>query len=266
MAGILEKRQSLHQRLATQQDLSDELRSQLGHMQALANIGMISAMIAHEMNNILTPLGNYAYLAMKHPEDGELTRKALEKTTTNSHRAARILDSMLAMANGRPSKMDWHPVKKMVEEIFLCLARDFSKDRIKVIVNIDDELMVFAEDICLQQVLMNLILNAREAMLPKGGTLAISARQDAATLKIAIADTGCGIQRCDLAKIFQPFYTTRTEPSQAARHGAGLGLAFCKRVVEAHNGAISVDSQLGGWGTTFRISLPIPDPGDQVTH
>jgi signal transduction histidine kinase len=257
VAGILEKRQSLHQRLATQQQLSEQLRSQLGHMQALANIGMISAMIAHEMNNILTPLGNYAYLAMKHPEDSQLTRKALEKTTINSRRAARILESMLAMANGRPRKMDWHPVKAMIEEIFSCLARDFSKDRIKVVVDIDDELMVFAEDICLQQVLMNMILNAREAMSPKGGALTISARQDAGSVRIEIADTGCGIEQCDLAKIFQPFFTTKTESSQAARHGAGLGLAFCKRVVEAHNGAISVDSQ-PGCGTTFRITLPVP--------
>ncbi len=226
-------------------------------MQALANIGMISAMIAHEMNNILTPLGNYAYLAMKHPEDGELTRKALEKTTTNSRRAAKILDSMLAMANGRPRKMDWHSVKAMLEEIFLCLARDFSKDRIKVVVDVDDELMLFGEDICLQQVLMNLILNARQAMLPKGGTLTIGARRDTASVRIEIADTGCGIEQPDLAKIFQPFFTTRTEPSQAARHGAGLGLAFCKRVVEAHNGAISVDSQ-PGCQTTFTITLPVP--------
>ncbi len=257
MAGILEKRQSLHQRLATQRQLSDQLQSQLGHMQALANIGMISAMIAHEMNNILTPLGNYAYLAMKHPEDSELTRKALEKTTTNSRRAAKILDSIMAMANGRPRKMDWRPVKAMVDEIFLCLARDFSKDRIKVVVDVDDELTVFAEDICLQQVLMNLILNAREAMAPKGGTLTIGARQDTDSVRIEIADTGCGIQRCDLAKIFQPFFSTKTESAQAARHGAGLGLAFCKRVVEAHNGAISVDSK-PGCGTTFRITLPVP--------
>ena len=259
MESILEKRQSLHQRLANQQQLSDQLRSQLGHMQALANIGMISAMIAHEMNNILTPLGNYAYLAMKHPEDAQLTRKALEKTTTNSRRAAKILDSMLAMANGRPGKMDWHPVKASIEEIFSCLARDFSKDRIKVVIDVDDELTVFAEDICLQQVLMNLILNARQAMMPKGGTLTISARKDDASVRIEITDTGCGIQRCDLAKIFQPFYTTRTELTQAERHGAGLGLAFCKRVIEAHNGAISVDSQPDR-GTTFKISLPIPDP------
>ncbi len=112
---------------------------------------------------------------------------------------------------------------------------------------------------------MNLILNAREAMLPKGGTLTISARQDAGSLRIEIADTGCGIQRCDLAKIFQPFFSTKTESAQAAHHGAGLGLAFCKRVVEAHSGAISVDSQ-PGCGTTFRITLPVPDPADQGTH
>jgi len=257
LAGILEKRQSLHRRLATQQEMSDELRSQLGRMQALANIGMISAMIAHEMNNILTPLGNYAYLAMKHPEDGELTRKALEKTTANSRRAAKILDSMLAMANGGPRKMDWHSVKTMIEQIFSCMARDFSKDQIKVVVEVDDELTVFAEDIALQQVLMNMILNARRAMLPKGGTLTISAQQNTGSMRIEITDTGCGIERCDLEKIFQPFYTTKTESSQAERHGAGLGLAFCKRVVEAHNGAISVDSQPGR-GTTFRISLPTP--------
>ena len=262
MADILEKRQSLHRQLTRQRQLSEQLRSQVGHMQALANIGMISAMIAHEMNNILTPLGNYAHLAMKHPEDSELTHKALEKTTINSRRAARILASMLAMANGQSHEMDWHPVKAMVDEIFLCLARDFSKDRIKVVIDVDDEVMVFAEDICLQQVLMNLILNAREAMLPKGGRLTISARQDSGSVRIEIADTGCGIEQRDLAKIFQPFFTTKTERSKAARHGAGLGLAFCKRVVEAHNGAICVDSQPGR-GTTFIINLPVPAQGDR---
>jgi len=262
LTGILEKRQSLHRQLAGQRQLSRQLQSELAHAQALANIGLVSAMTAHEINNILTPLGNYAYLALQHPEDTELTAKALRKTIINSRRAAKILDSMLAMAHGRARKMDWHSVKAMIEEIFLCLARDFSKDRIKVVVDVEKDVMLFGEDICLQQVFMNLILNAREAMLPKGGTLTISARRDNDSVRIEIADTGCGIEQDDLSVIFQPFYTTKTESSQSARHGAGLGLAFCKRVVEAHNGAISVDSR-PGCGTTFRITLPLPDAQDR---
>ena len=255
MAGILEKRQSLHKRLTDQEQLNNQLHSQLGQFQALANIGMVSAMIAHEMNNILTPLGNYAQLALNNPDDSELTQKVLKKTELNSRRASQILESMLAMANGREQEKGLFGLKDMVDEIFMCLARDFSKDRISVRIEIDEKLEVRAVGICLQQVLMNLILNAREAMLPRGGALTIGAETSDDSVAISVADTGSGISPENMDKIFEPFFTTRTVESESERNGAGLGLAFCRRVIDSHDGAIRVESEPGN-GTKFVITLP----------
>ncbi|MBE0535071.1 MAG: hypothetical protein IH624_05320 [Phycisphaerae bacterium] len=257
MTRILDQRRSLHHQLATQRNRNDELETQMGHMQALANLGLTSAMIAHEMNNVLTPLGTYAQLALSHPEDKQLIQKTLQKTALNARRASKILQSMLAMANGRPQAKASCNVEALVKEIFQCLARDFSKDSITVVLEIERDLAVWADGISLQQVLMNLILNAREAMLEAGGLLTIAAKQFDEFVRIEVRDTGCGIAREHMQKIFEPFFTTKTEESEAPRTGAGLGLAFCKRVIQSHDGAISVDSELGH-GTTFRITLPIP--------
>ena len=255
MARVLEKRRTLHRQLADQQTTNDQLKSQIEQMETLANLGMVSAMIAHEMNNILTPLGSYAQLAIKHPEDSDLARKAIQKTAANSQRAAKILETVLAMATGRAQTKKKHRLKTLLDDVFLCLARDFSKDRIKVTVEIPEDLTISAQAVCLQQVLMNLILNARQAMLSKGGGLRISALQLPDSVQIEVADTGCGIEPQNLIRIFDPFYTTKNAESQSHHLGAGLGLAFCKKVIDGHNGIISVQSKPGD-GTTFTIILP----------
>ena len=127
MAEILEKRYSLHKNLNSQQLLNDQLKSQINRLQGLANTGMVSAMIAHEMNNILTPLENYAQLAINNPDDKILVAKALEKTAKNSARAGKILRSMLNIASGELNDKAEHNLKALVDEIFDCMARDFSR-------------------------------------------------------------------------------------------------------------------------------------------
>jgi len=255
LAGILEKRSTLHKQLADQQYTNDLLQSQIDQLQALANLGMVSAMVAHEINNILTPLENYAHLAIQNPDDEALIFKALRKTAANSKRASKILESILAMATGRDQPKTDCRISTLVDDVFLCLARDFARDNINVSIQIPEDLTVRAQPVCLQQVLMNLILNARQAMLPKGGNLTISATQLHDSVRIEVADTGCGIEHANLAEIFQPFFTTKDNKSKSERPGAGLGLTFCKKVVDGHNGIISVESELG-CGTTFKIILP----------
>lgn len=258
MTSIIEKRISLHKRLAEHQQQNIALKSQITQLQALANIGTITHMIAHEMNNLLTPVGNYATLAMKSLDDKKLVEKALTKTTQSYVRASKIMESLLAMADGKNQKKKNARLVFLIEEIFTCLCRDFSKDGITVKIRIPDELEVWAVPVQIQQVLMNLILNARDAMLPRGGILSIKATESSDAVQVEVADTGCGIEPSDMKKIFESFFTTKTERKSVSRHsGSGLGLAFCKKIIDAHGGCISVESQPDK-GSTFIITLPKP--------
>ncbi len=256
MKGILEKRSSMHQQIEQQRRHADRLQERLSRIEPLANLGLISAMIAHEMNNILTPLENYARLSLQHPDDVQLQQKTLQKTASNAERASRILQRMLALANGHSQDACWSQVRALVDEVFVCLARDFAKDRIAVIREIPETLQVWGDAICLQQVLMNLILNAREAMLGRPGQLTICAGETAEGIFIKVIDTGCGIPAENLDRIFDPFFTTKS-PSPNNRSGTGLGLAFCRRIVEEHGGTIEVHSR-PGQGSTFTLRLPGP--------
>ena len=255
MAGIIEKRVSLHRQVKDKKQENEMLRLQVGELQGLANIGEAMCMAAHEINNLLVPLAGYAQLALKNPDDSALANKALTKTAGNCQRAAKVLESMVAFANGQSQHKETCRLKSLVDEIFTCLCRDFSRDRITVSIEIDETLTAQAVPVQLQQVLMNLILNGRAAMLPGGGRLTIKAGQDIDSVWVDIIDTGCGIEAEVLPKIFEPFFTTKTNTNDSQQTGTGLGLAFCKQIVESHNGTISAESEPGK-KTKFRIILP----------
>ena len=256
MASIIEKRRCLHRHLRSQEQRNTTLKSQISRLQALANIGTATCMIAHEINNLLTPLAGYAVHALNNADDKSLSEKALQKTIQNCRRASRIMESMLALANGETGRKKDNRLITLVEQVFTSLCRDFSKDGITVNIQIPNELTVCAVPVQLQQVLMNLILNARDAMLPGGGVLTIEACDTAEAIQIQVCDTGCGIEPAELSNIFEPFSTTKTDKkSPSGQCGSGLGLAFCKQVVESHGGSISVSSQPAK-ETTFTITLP----------
>jgi len=258
LTSIIDKRLSLHKYLAEQRQQNDALKSQMTQLQALANIGTATYMVAHEINNLLTPLANFATLALNNPDDKLLAEKALRKAVQNCERASEIMESMLAVANGETQQKKNTRLIVLVEDIFNCLCRDFSKDGITVDVQVPDDLTVLAVPVQIQQVLMNLILNAREAMLPRGGVLTIKAHDTADSVQIELTDTGCGIEPADLEKIFEPFFTTKVDnKSPSQRSGSGLGLVFVKKIIDAHSGSISVESKPAR-GSTFRITLPKP--------
>jgi signal transduction histidine kinase len=260
LASIIEKRVSLHKFLTDQRQENDQLKSQIAQLQTLANIGTISYMIAHEINNLLTPLKSYATLALNSPDDRSLVEKALQKAVQNCERASEIMTSMLALANGKMDEKKNARLITLVEEVFTCLCRDFRKDGITVDIQVPEDLTVWAVPVQIQQVLMNLILNARDAMLPRGGVLTIKAEEKADTVQIEVADTGKGIEPENLRNIFEPFFTTKAGKNLLSeRSGAGLGLAFCKKIIDAHKGRISVESTVGE-GSTFKITLPKSQP------
>lgn len=258
MTSIIEKRASLHKHLADHQEQNNALKSRITELQALANVGTITPMIAHEMNNLLTPLGNYAALALDNPDDKPLVEKALVKMVQSCKRASKIMQSMLAMADGKTQEKKNVRLIAMVEEIFTCLCRDFVKDGITVKIQIPEELTVCVVPVQIQQVLMNLILNARDSMLRRGGILKITATESNEAVQVEVTDTGCGIAPDDFKNIFDSFFTTKTGRMPASEHtGSGLGLAFCKKIIDAHGGSISVESQPEK-GSTFTLTLPKP--------
>ncbi len=256
MASITGKRLSLHKYVEEQKLENEALKSQLAQIQHLANTGTISHMIAHEINNLLTPLKNYAAVALQNPEDKSFVEKALLKTVRNCERASGVMESMLALANGKTQEKKNARLLALVEEIFTCLCRDFTKDGITVEIHIPEELTVLCVPVQIQQVVMNLILNARDSMLPRGGILCITATENKDAVKIEVSDTGEGIEPDVLKNIFDSFFTTKTKKSTSSEYsGAGLGLAFCKKIITEHEGMISVESK-SSMGSKFKIILP----------
>jgi signal transduction histidine kinase len=256
LASITEKRLSLHKSLAEQEEENIVLKSQVAQLQTLANIGTISYMIAHEINNLLTPLRSYAELALNNLNDKDLTQKALEKAVQNCQRASKIMESMLALANNKTQKKENARLVGLIKEVFTCLCRDFSKDGIVVNVEVQEDLTVWAVPVQIQQVLMNLILNARDAMSPRGGVLTIKAQERDDAVQIEFSDTGEGIEPENMKNIFESFFTTKANKTLSSEYsGAGLGLAFCKKIIDGHGGCISVESKVGE-GSTFKITLP----------
>jgi len=262
LTSIIEKRLSLHQCLAQKEQENSELKAQNLQLQALATLGSATSMIAHEINNLLTPLSTYAALAVQNPDDTALAKKVLDKTVRNCQRASKIMQSMLALANGQKHQREETRVDTLIDEVFTCLCRDLSKDGITVQKNIGADLRIDCVPVQIEQVLMNLILNAREAMLPGGGILKLSTEADAEHVRIIVSDTGRGIPPEHLASVFRPFFTTKTGKDRPAGSGSGIGLAFCRRIVDAHGGEISVTSQ-AGQGSTFTIRLPRKQSNDR---
>ena len=251
---------ALTSRIAEMQQQLDALREQLTESQRLATIGTIAAVIAHEFNNLLTPIVSYSQYALSSANsdapDMELVRKALGKAFQSSSKAGQICTSMLGLARGE-SALGPVEVQRLVDETLSVLARDPQKDGIALRVQVQPELIVHGDPVQLEQVLLNLLINARQAMLGKGGSLSVKASktEDGSEIKIQVIDTGPGIPEKLLPKIFQPFFTTKGTAKPGESKGTGLGLAICKEIVEHHNGRIEVQSEVGK-GSTFSIHLP----------
>ena len=256
MTTPIKRRQSLHLQMQENAAHVSALEEQMASAQKLATLGTMACQVAHEFNNILVPMINYAELALKHEDDIKLMRKALEKTIKHGNRAAMIIQSMLGMVRDQAQAPQEVKVIDLVNDCFQLMARDLKKDRIHVKIKIPDDLTIFTRPNQLQQVLLNLIINARQAMLDAGGTLILSAEKGNKTVQITVSDNGKGIETALLDRIFEPFYSTKTKADTPDKQGTGLGLTVCRNIIEALGGAISVESS-PGQGARFWINLPI---------
>lgn len=231
------------------------LRDQARQAQQLASLGTAAAMLAHEANNLMTPVVGYAQYALEH-DDVELMKKALRMTLRQMGTLTAMANRILGLAVDEAKSFQSVAVRDCVEEAIACLCRDLSKDGITLHADIDPRLKVWADPKQLVQVLFNLLLNARQALGGRHGRITFeAAATDDERVAVRVRDTGCGIPADHLGLIFEPFFTTRKEPQPNGRRGAGLGLAICKDIVEEHRGTITVESTVGQ-GTTFTIMLP----------
>jgi two-component system NtrC family sensor kinase len=258
--------QDLETQVRSMQRQLDGLREQLMESQRLATIGTIAAVIAHEFNNLLTPIVSYSQFALSSLEDGkpdmEIIRKALTKAFGASTKAGKICTSMLALARGQ-TQLQTVGVQQMVDEVLLVMARDPKKDGLTLRVQVQPNLKVSGDPVQLEQVLLNMLINARQAMLDahgvRGGSITIKAFESEGSggheIRIQIIDTGPGIPEKLLGRIFEPFFTTKGTAKRGESKGTGLGLAICKEIVEHHKGRIEVQSTVGK-GTTFSVILP----------
>jgi signal transduction histidine kinase len=230
-----------------------ELRRLLRRSQRMASVGTITAMIAHEFNNILTPIINYAQMAKTNPD---LTSKAITRAADGGLRAAEICAAILGMTHNSPVKLERVSLRVLLKEMIVAMGRDFAKDRIDLVVDIPDDLRITTRKIELQQVLLNLLINARTAVMQKHTTrrITVHAAEKGGIVTIRVSDTGMGITPGNLAQIFSPFFTTK-DGEDDEEQGHGLGLALCREIVESLDGDISVRSGRNE-GATFTIHLP----------
>ena len=233
-----------------------QLQKQFRQAQKLASLGIMSAILAHEFNNLLTPVVSYSQYVLKH-DDPELLRSAVQRAYNQTSRVAELCKHILDMAVEQDAEPSDVALRGMVEGAVACLGRDLAKDNITLAINVDPDLYVRANPPLLQQVFFNLILNARQAILGRPGRLDITATRDDQTVHVAVSDTGSGIEPDALPHIFEPFFSTKRDAERPDKRGIGLGLVVCKDIVEDHGGSIEVESTLGQ-GTTFSITLPSP--------
>ena len=234
---------------------TEALRHQLLQAQRLSSVGELASSVAHEFNNILTTIINYAKMGVRGAENATQTQ-AFERILRGGQRAATIVHGMLGFARNNATRREATDLCKIADEVLLLTEKDLSKHRIHVDKKYHGRPRAAVVPAQIEQVLLNLIINARQAM-PRGGHLRLEVRENARTqmVELSIADSGVGIPPDRLRLIFEPFYTTK-EPDANGHGGTGLGLSVCRQIVEQHQGRIRVESVVGK-GSTFIIKLPM---------
>jgi len=247
----------------TQDDSASEielLKEQLASAQKMSMLGELVGTTTHEFNNVLMTIINYAKMGLRHP-DQPTRDKAFDKILTAGLRAAKITNGILGIARNRSDDFEPTDLGQLVDDALVLLERELSKYRVRVEKDFRKVPQAIANGNQIQQVLLNLLVNARQAM-PDGGRVAIKITHDQASnmVDLTIRDSGKGIPQEKLPKIFEAYYSTKKGPDSSGRGGTGIGLSTCRDIIAAHNGRIRVESSLGK-GTAFTIKLPaVPKP------
>jgi two-component system, NtrC family, sensor kinase len=237
-----------------------QLEEQLQISEKMASIGLLAAGVAHEVNTPLTGISSFTQMLLQGAEPDDPRTKVLEKIERQTFRAAKIVNGLLNLA--RPAQVDSGPVdiNAVINDVLSLLEHQLKTARIQVRKELTPTSpIVQGIEYKLQQVLLNLFLNARDAM-PRGGWLTIVTRDGEGTATVEIGDTGSGIPAEQLSRIYDPFFTTKD-----IGRGTGLGLSIAYGIVQEHGGTITCDSAIGQ-GTRFTLSLPLASARPQAVN
>jgi two-component system NtrC family sensor kinase len=239
-------------RLIIFDDVTDraELERRLVQADKLSSIGLLAAGVAHEVNTPLAVISTYAQMLAKQISGDAQKAPLLEKIARQTFRASEIVNSLLNFSRTSPTEFVTLDLNKVIRETLNLLEHQLSKASVRVETSLDESLpRVKGNPGKLQQVFLNLFINARDAM-EAGGTLAVRTGARDGEVHVTVADSGAGIAPENLSRIFDPFFTTK-----GARKGTGLGLSVSYGIVREHGGEIEVQSDVGA-GTRFYLSFP----------
>jgi two-component system NtrC family sensor kinase len=229
----------------------DELERQLVQADKLSSIGLLAAGVAHEVNTPLAVISTYAQMLGKQVTGDDQKTRLLDKIAKQTFRASEIVNSLLNFSRTSPTVFDELDPNRVIQDSLVLIEHQLEKAGIKVQLDLEEHLpTIKGNSGKLQQVFLNLFLNARDAM-GADGTLTVRTRNQGDTIGVDVIDTGHGISPENLNRIFDPFFTTK-----AARKGTGLGLSVTYGIVREHNGMIEVDSRPGE-GTRFHLEFPL---------
>jgi signal transduction histidine kinase len=231
------------------------LEEELRHSRRMAAIGELASTTTHEFNNILTTILNYAKIGLRNKDDAS-REKALNKILVAATRAEKITNSVLGLARSRGQERVSTDLASLIDGSLALLEREMQKYRIQIELQTEPAPPAVVCGSEIQQVLLNLLTNARQAM-PHGGRIIIRIAPDAATgtVDLTVRDTGTGIPPEVLPRIFDRYFSTKQGPDASGKGGTGVGLAACLEIIEAHQGKIRVESTVGV-GTAFTLKLP----------
>ena len=249
--GLLaESFNEMSRKMASDIEQLQKLNEQLIRTEKLAAMGTLSAGVAHEVNNPLASISSLIQMMQAKSDLDERTKENLKLISAQIQRITQVTRDMMDFARVRPSAKHLTDINEIIETGLRLASFDKSFQKLHLEKYLaENPLIILADQDQLQQLFLNLFLNARDAM-PDGGKISVRSVQTADEIRVEISDNGMGIDEADLKKIFDPFFTTKP-----AGKGTGLGLAVCYGIITAHGGRIEALNNSGG-GTTFLISFP----------
>src|SRR5271155_5376172 len=257
LAPLVTRKFEVIGRLIIMDDITEriELEAQLSQADKLSSIGLLAAGVAHEVNTPLAVISSYTQMLAKQLQGDPQKASLLENITRQTFRASEIVNNLLNFSRTSGSEIGDVDVNKVIADTLALLEHQFKVAKVEVQNVLEPKLPPIQGNAGrLQQVFLNLFLNAKDAM-PGGGTLRV-ATLNGESVSVCVSDTGTGIAPEHIQRIYDPFFTTKTSPREGQARGTGLGLSVTYGIIQEHAGKIRVESNPGA-GTTFILDFPL---------